>query len=75
VFDLLIFENALFYVKAYSITSFIINKKFTLKRIIIFCNIFKKNFFKKITKVNIINFNNKLANLRQQKNETLILYY
>ena len=63
MFDLLIFENTLIYIEVYSITLFIIDKKFTLERIIIFCNILKKNFFKKITKVSTISFNNKLANL------------
>jgi len=67
VFNFLIFKNALIYVETYLITSFIINKNFTLKRVIIFYNIFKKSFLEKITKVSIINFNNKLTNLRQQK--------
>jgi len=75
VFNFLIFENTLVYIEAYLIALFIIDKNFILKRIVIFCNILKKNFLKKITKVNIVNFNNKLANLRQQKNKTLVLYY
>lgn len=73
MFDFLIFENTLVYIEAYLIALFIIDKNFILKRIIIFCNILKKNFLKKITKVNTIFFNNKLANLRQQKNKTLVL--
>ena len=51
------------YVEVYSITLFIINKKSTSKRVIIFHNILKKSFFKKITKVSIVSFNNKLTNL------------
>ncbi len=62
MFDLLIFENAFIYIEVYSITLSIINKKFTLERIIIFRNILKKSFLKKITKVSTINFNNKLIN-------------
>ncbi len=61
--------------KTYLITLSIINKKFILEKIIIFCNIFKKSFFKKITKISTINFNNKLVDFRQQRNKILIFYY
>lgn len=54
---------------------FIIEKESILERVIIFCNILKKNFFEKTTKINTISFNNKLANLCQKKNKVLIFYY
>ena len=63
MFDFLIFKNAFVYVEVYSITLFIINKKSTSKRVIIFRDILKKKFFKKITKVSIVSFNNELTNL------------